>query len=200
MKNSLTKLHKGKKTGLSIVLFVFIFFLYQQIKQFFLSYFIPKEPDRTFSIQQEVPVLATKQKELTYSIEIADVSFEQLRLLATNDYNSPIFEKNGIKYEIFYQDNQITHLQLSPDQKKLGFYLHSPEEDTVFGKTSLVIMDIEKRNFKEISEGDLRVSNWEWKNNSQFIIYIDCGTGCHLAHLRSVTDGQFIASYLDKKN
>lgn len=139
-----------------------------------------------------------KPEEVFYPIEISTVPFEQLIFFATNDYNYPVFKQDGHQYEIVYQDKKITHLQLSPDKSQIGFYIHLSQEEAAVNKTSLVIMDIKKRSFKEISEGGLKVSNWEWKNNNLFIIYINCGTGCHLAHVRSVNDGRLVAEYLDK--
>lgn len=199
MKRYWTKLHKGKRLGLVIFLLILALFLYQEIQPYISSYTAYKKSDSTPFIQISLSKEEIQAVEKTYPIEVSMVSFEQLKQFAINDYNSPIFEQDGSRYEIVYNDKEISHLQLSTDQKKLGFYLHFPEGDTVFEKTVLVIMDIEKKNFKKISEGDLKVSNWKWKNNDQFIIYINCGTGCHLAHVYSVNDGRLIAEYLDKE-
>jgi len=199
MKYYWAKLYKNKKLRLICLLLIFIFFLSHEIKPFFLSYFAYKESDPAPFILTKIIEPPAEPEEVIFPIEISTVPFEQLKFFATNDYNFPVFEKDGAKYEILYQDKQITHMQLSPDKRKIGFYIHISQDEMLLNKTSLVIMDIEKRRFKDISEGDLRVSNWEWKNNNQFIIYINCGTGCHLAHIRSVNDGKLITEYLDMR-
>ncbi len=194
------KLHISKKLGLTCLLLIVIFFLYQVIKQYFPSYIASEKSETTSSVQISAPESETKQEAMVYPVEISTVLFEQLHFFATNDYNYPVFEQDGHQYEIVYQDKEITHLQLSPDKRKIGFYIHVPQDEVTLNKTSLVIMDIKKRSFKEISEGDLKVSNWEWKSNNEFIIYINCGTGCHLARVRSVTNGKLIAEYLDRQD
>jgi hypothetical protein len=193
------KLRKNKILRLICLLLIFILFLYQGSKILYFDYVRSNQPEVSPFIQTSTPESETKQ-EIVHPIEISTVPFEQLVLFATNDYNFPIFEKDGSQYEIVYHDKKITHLQLSPDKRKIGFYIHVPQDEVILNKTSLVIMDTVKRNFNEISEGDLKVSNWAWKNNSQFIIYINCGTGCHLAHVRSLKDGKLIAVYLDRQD
>lgn len=59
------------------------------------------------SIQISISESDTKP-EIVYPIEISTISFEQLELFATNDYNFPVFEKNGNQYKIVYQDKGIT--------------------------------------------------------------------------------------------
>ncbi|MBP7859414.1 hypothetical protein KA001_00415 [Patescibacteria group bacterium] len=175
-------------------------FLYQEIQPYFTGYLASKKAGAAPFTLVTIPKSEPKLEGAINPIEISQVPFEQLEYFATNDYNYPIFEKNGVKYEILYQEMRITHLQLSPNKRKIGFSAHSSQNEVVIKEPFLVIMDIAKRNFKEISEGDLKISNWEWKGNTQFIIYINCGTGCHLAHVRSVTTGKLISEYLDKQD
>ncbi len=192
------KLHISTKFGLIFLSFIIIFFIHQVIGQYFPSNVTSEKSNATSFIQISNPESETESEAVVYPIEISMVPFEQLIFFATNDYNYPVFKQDGHQYEIVYQGKKITHLQLSPDKSHIGFYIHLSQEEADVNKTSLVIMNIKKRSFREISEGDLKVSNWEWKDNSEFIIYINCGTGCHLAHVRSLKDGKLIAEYLDK--
>ena len=194
------KLHISKKLGLICLSLIIVSFLYQVVGRYFPGYVTSGKSDDVSSIQINVHESVSKPEAVIYPIEISTVPFEQLKIFATNDYNYPVFKLNGHQYEIVYQDKKITHLQLSPDERKIGFYIHAPQDEMELNKTSLVIMDIAKRNFREISEGELKVSNWEWENSNEFIIYINCGTGCHLAHVRSVKDGKLIAKYLDRQD
>lgn len=199
VKHYLAKFHNGKKLVFFLLLFAFSFFLYQEIKPFFSNLAVNKTSDSVPLTQMTYPESEKKEIKPT-SVDISQVSIEQLLPFTNNDYNYPIFELNGARYQVTYEDKEVSHLQLSPDKRKIGFYIHVPQDEVALNKTSLVIMDVKKRNFKEMSEGDLKVSNWEWKNNSEFIIYINCGTGCHLAHVRSAINGKLIAEYLDKEN
>ena len=199
VKHSLAIFHNGKSLALAAILFLFCFYLYQQIKPFFSSLAMNKTSD-SIPFAQMIPQESEKKEISPTSIDISQISIEQLLPFANNDYNSPIFELNGVKYQITYKDEEISHLQLSPDKKIIGFYVYPSQENSSLNEVDLVLMDMKKRTFKEMNEGDLKVSNWEWKNNNEFIIYINCGTGCHLAHVRSVKDGKLIAEYLDKQD
>lgn len=199
VKHYLAKFHNGKKSVFLLFLFAFSFLLYREIKPFFSSFAVNKTSD-SILLTQVITQKSEKMEVKPVAVDIAQISIEQILPFANNDYNTPTFELNGINYQITYKDKEISHLQLSPDKKRLGFYVHYPQEGRILDKATLAIMTIRERDFREISEGDLKVSNWEWKNNSEFIIYINCGTGCHLAHERSVTDGKLIAEYLDKQN
>lgn len=188
-----------KKYGALYILLLLVclgFLLYNEVKPFVTSYFVYKRSNSTPFIQITYP--ETQSEKYIQSVEISQIPLDQLKNFANNNYNSPTFEQDGDKYEIVYQGKEITHLQLSPDQKSIGFYVDTPKENTVFGRVSLVIMDFEERNFREISEAERRVSNWEWRDNSSVAIHLDCGTSCHYVHVRSIKDSELIAEYLDE--
>lgn len=199
VKYYLAKFHNGKKSVFLLLLFALSFLLYQESKPFFSS-FAPNKKSASISLAQITYPKPEKKEIPPISTDISQVSFDQLQSFANNDYNSPIFELNGDNYQITYQGEEISHLQLSPDKKRIGFYVYPSQENSQLSKVDLVLMNIRNKSFKEISEGDLKISNWEWKDNDQFTIYINCGTGCHLAHVHAVKDGRLIAEYLDKEN
>lgn len=130
------------------------------------------------------------------SIDILNVPFIELKRLAINDYNNPQFQQNGVMYEILYRGKAITHLQLSPDQRNIGFYDH--QENTVFSNVSLIVMDTKEKNFKKIYEGSNKTSNWEWRDNGNVVVYFNCGSSCRYAYVYSIQDGNLIAEYLDR--
>lgn len=194
-----TKFLNAKKLGLLLFLLIFLGFLYHEIKPFFSTFVVDKTSSSPPLTRITEPGSGKKEIKPT-SIDISRVSIEQLLLFANNDYNFPIFKLNGVEYQVTYKEEAISHLQLSPDKKIIGFYVYPSQENSLLSEVDLVLMNMKNKSFKEISEDGPKVSNWEWKNNREFIIYINCGTGCHLAHVRSAIDGKLIAEYLDKEN
>lgn len=132
------------------------------------------------------------------TIEVNQIPFAQLKELATNNSEHPIFKKVATKYEIVYNGNQISHLQVSPDQQKVGFYKFFSDE-TGYERVALVIMDIDTKSFEEIKDENDNFSNWEWRDNEIVDIGINCGSGCHYTQVTSVKNGQIVAQYFKGK-
>lgn len=151
-------------------------------------------------IRITLPRAIVQPKKVVHTIEISQVEYARLEQFATNDYNPPIFNQNGISYEIVHQGSEISHIQLSPDKKRFGFYNHRINKIDNSIHATLVIMNVDTRFFKETDEGVLKVSNWEWRDQANFTIYINCGSSCHLAHDHSLYDGTpMISPYLVSK-
>jgi len=111
VKQYLAKFRMGKKSAFLLLLFAFCFFLYRGIKPFFSSFAATKTSDSISPTQ--ITYQGAKRKEIQpTSIDVSQVSLDQLMPFANNDYNSPIFEQNGTTYQVDYKNKEISHLQL----------------------------------------------------------------------------------------
>lgn len=168
-------------------------FMYEGIRSNITGYFAYQQSDLTPYIQVSLP--KPEPSEIPNSlINISAVSFAQLKFFDKNDYQNPVFVQEGIKYEIVYNGNKISHLQISPDQQKIGFYEFFPDE-TGYERVALVIMNIDTKNFKEIKDKNDNFSNWEWRDTETVSIGINCGSSCHYTQVTSIDNGQIIAQY-----
>lgn len=74
-----------------------------------------------------------------------------------------------------------SHLILSPDKKKLGFFQDNDregEEIDYNNYTLLKMMNIDGSEVREIYRGGYKTSYWEWLNNTEVVVYYGCGTEC----------------------
>lgn len=137
----------------------------------------------------------TSPIKLLNTIDISQVSFYDLTNLTTVDYEHPGYDCGDIHYKIQYQGRDILHPQLAPDNTNVGFYLAQIEDDGNI--VSLVVMNMETKDFKTVYIGNYKTSNWEWRDNENVIVYYNCGTGCHYAFVYTIKDSRLVDDYLE---
>lgn len=181
-----------KSISIGLVLFGLSLFMYEGVQPYVMGYFAYQRSNATPFIKISYPDI--QHEEQIYPTDITQISFAQLKQFATNNYENPIFERAGSRQEIVYNRNKISHLQISPDQQRIGFYQFFLDK-TGYERVSLIIMDFNKRNFNEIKDENDNFSNWKWRDNSTVDIGINCGSSCHYTQVTSIENGQIIAQY-----
>lgn len=187
------KIINTKLICIGLILFILGLFINQEVQPYITSYFEYKHSNQTPYIQVSLPEPELTEIPNTLT-DISDISFVQLKNFDKNDSQNPVFIQDGEKYEIVYNGNKISFIQLSPDQQKIGFYKFSPDK-TGYDRVSFVIMDLNTRKFKEIKDKYDNFSNWEWRDNDTVDIGINCGSSCHYTQVTSIENGQIIAQY-----
>jgi len=97
---------------------------------------------------------------------------------------------NGIEKKVTYKDQAIIYLVFSPSKEKLAFYQDSKYYPNLCSDTVLIVMDIKKKSFKQVYEGDCKTSSWEWLNNKEIVVYRNCGTACMVGYLTNLNTGE----------
>lgn len=103
------------------------------------------------------------------------------------------FIKDGIKRQLIYNGHDIELASISPYHKKLGFFFKS--ENHSLGKTILAVLDLDKKTFKEVYNGDTWTSNWEWKDDEAVVVRRSCGTECMMAYVIEIDTGRQLEKY-----
>lgn len=120
-------------------------------------------------------------------IEISEVSKSKLKKLIENEYGEALYIENNIKRKVTYNGHEVSFLQFSPAQDKLGFFFY-PNDNGV-SDISLAIADIPKRTINEVYRKSIRTSNWEWDDDGHVIVYYGCGTQCLYAYRINLETG-----------
>lgn len=95
--------------------------------------------------------------------------------------------------------HEKSHLKVSPDNSKLGYYvflnsLNGSNKKTDYKNyTALEIIDTDGKNKLEVYKGSYHTSDWDWLNNDEIIIYYGCGTECMAGFITDVNTGKRIS-------
>lgn len=131
-------------------------------------------------------------------IEAEKLSKMDLQKLLTREHRAYLVTYNDrgddIKREVVYKGYQISSIQMSPSQEKLGFFYY-PDGHSL-GSVALVVFDTVTSTAKEIYRNSIRTSNYEWRDDGTIAVNYNCGTGCLYQYLIHADSGNILDEYL----
>jgi len=109
--------------------------------------------------------------------------------LVKGEYGEALYIYNNIEKQVTYDNHEISHLEFSPANKKIGFFYRN-DYPSVGRDISLVIMDISGRNIRNVYRKSHKTSYWEWMNDNEVLVYYGCGTECMVIFVINVNTGE----------
>jgi len=87
-------------------------------------------------------------------------------------------------------------LEVAPAQRKFGYFRHLYSRPIYQDKDSyyenylaLIIYNLITKNEKEIYRGDYHTSYWEWLDDSEVVVYHNCGSECMIGFVINTDTG-----------